>query len=119
MRSWLFNMLVVVSLLLCLATVGLWRRSHSYEDYWEVWAKPNRSVGLGSSNGQVWAFYPPGRTMPWEIARRTYDRWFLVFSVTHWASIPEGGGSYHIPLKDRWLYDVVWGGDRVEAPHWF
>ena len=52
MRRRLLNVLSVLSLILCLATVGLWVRSYFYM---ESWAVQSRAVGTawGASRGQI------------------------------------------------------------------
>ena len=53
LRPWLFNGMAVLSLMLCMATVGLWVRSYWRQDQIAFFPKPSSTCFLGDWRGRV------------------------------------------------------------------
>jgi 4-amino-4-deoxy-L-arabinose transferase-like glycosyltransferase len=81
LRRWLFNSTAAISLLLCVATAGLWVRSYfvqpSPAEYSDIW-----SFDAGNGNDGYAAIYKGLFTLVYIDAKAGPARWFEMFTFT-------------------------------------
>ena len=104
----LFSAATMLSLLLCVATVGLWVRSSSHFDsYYIVSADHGRCRGISSRRGEVWLFdvrTPDGAPLPqpgWQLLPLSAPRpWW--WGYTAFDRVNRGG---HVVARAQyWRY---------------
>jgi hypothetical protein len=110
LRRILLNALTVLSLLLALATAGLWVRSQSLRDYGNLSLHGSRRLWIDSSRGrfllgfenlgeQIYAWRPPGWFISTSPVYKTAPR--------HWPIELEGGSTFTRLWLSHWVVVAV------------
>jgi predicted RNA-binding Zn-ribbon protein involved in translation (DUF1610 family) len=120
MKRRLFNVLAVISLLMCVATSSMWIRSYWWEDLWRV-PSPFVYSSVYSCQGHVAASWV---SLPSRFPSNTRSSQFAGFRLDRPALVT-GEQPYHQRLfafmdGNPWAgAEAVYEGTRLVMPYWF